>query len=126
MLRTCVLCCALVGAIGLTIGCNNTKDTNTKDAKDTKPDAKKDESLKSYKTQLGTFDKQVDELKAKADKATGEEKTKLEAKLKDATAKRDAAKKKLEELEKVATDKWEAAEKDVKSAFEDATKALKE
>jgi hypothetical protein len=124
MLRTCVLCCALVGAVGLTIGCNGTKDT-TKDTKPT-PTANKEESVKSYKTQLGTFDKQVDDLKTKTEKATGEEKTKLEAKLKDATAKRDAAKKKLEELEKAATDKWEAAEKDVKATFDEAAKAVKE
>ena len=116
MFRTCVICCALMGAVGLTIGCTG---------KDTKSTAK-DESLKSYKTQLGTFDKQVDELKAKADKATGEEKTRLEAKLKDVTAKRDAAKKKFEELEKAAGDKWDAVEKEVKTAFEDVTKAAKE
>src|SRR5262245_48845126 len=124
MLRTCVLCCALVGAVGLAIGCNNA----TKDTKDTKPTptVNKEETVKSYKTQLGTFDKQVDDLKAKSEKATGEEKTKLEAKLKDATAKRDAAKKKLEELEKAAADKWDATEKDVKAAFEEAAKAMKE
>lgn len=118
MLRTCVLCCALLGAVGLTIGCNGAKDTKT--------DAKKDESLKGYKTQLGSFDKQVDELKAKAEKATGEEKTKLEAKLKDAAAKRDAAKKKLEELEKAAADKWDAINKEAEAAFEEVKKAVKE
>ena len=116
-MRTCVICCALAGAVGLTIGCSN----NPKDTKATKED-----SLKGYKTQLAALDKQVDDLKAKADKATGEEKTKLEAKHKDATAKRDAAKKKLEELEKVAPEKWEAAEKDTKVAFDDAAKAAKE
>ena len=89
MFRTCAICCALAAAVGLTIGCNGTKDT--------KPAAGKEESLKSYETQLGGFDKQVDELKAKADKATGDEKAKLEAKWKDAMAKREVAKKKLEE-----------------------------
>ena len=116
MFRTCVICCALMGAVGLTIGCNGTKDTK----------ASKDDSLKSYKTQLNGFDKQVDELKAKADKATGDEKAKLEAKWKEATAKREVAKKKLEELEKAAADKWDAVEKETKTAFEDATKAVKE
>ena len=51
MLRTCVICCALAGAAGLIVGCSSSKDT--------KPTSK-DESLKSYKTQLGAFDKQVD------------------------------------------------------------------
>jgi hypothetical protein len=118
MLRTCVFGCALAAAVGLVIGCNN--------AKDTRPAAGKDESLKSYETQLSGFDKQVDELKAKAEKATGEEKTKLEAKWKEAVAKRDAAKKKLEELKKAAADKWDAVEKEAKTAFEEATKAVKE
>jgi hypothetical protein len=118
MLRTCVICCALAGAVGLTIGCTGTKDT--------KPTASHDESVKSYKTQLGGFDTKVDELKAKADKATGEEKAKAEAKWKDSQAKRDAAKKKLEELEKAAADKWDAAEKEAKHAFDEASKAVKE
>jgi hypothetical protein len=118
MFRTCVICCALAGVLGLTVGCTGTKDT--------KPTASHDESVKSYKTQLGGFDTKVDELKAKADKATGEKKTELEAKWKDSAAKRDAAKKKLEELEKAAADKWDAVEKDAKHAFEEASKAVKE
>ena len=118
MLRTCVICCALASVAGLTIGCNG--------AKETKPTVSKDESLKSYKTQLGTFDKQVDDLKARAEKATGEEKTKLEAKWKESAAKRDAAKKKLEELEKAAADKWDALSKEAETAFEDVKKAVKE
>jgi hypothetical protein len=118
MFRTCVICCALMGAVCLTIGCTNSKDT--------KPAAGKEESLKSYETQLGGFDKQVAELKAKADKATGDEKAKLEAKWKDAAAKQEAAKKKLEELKKAAADKWDAVEKEAKAAFDEVTKAVKE
>jgi hypothetical protein len=113
-----VIFCALAGAVGLTIGCSNTKDT--------KSTASHDDALKNYKTQLGGFDKQVEDLKAKVEKATGEEKAKLEPKLKDATAKRDAAKKKLEELEKVASEKWDAVNKEVEAAFEDVKKAVKE
>lgn len=119
MLRTCVICCALAGVIGLAVGCNGTKDT--------KPaTAKKDEAVTAYKAKLAEFDKQVDELKAKADKAAGAEKTALEAKWKESAAKRDAAKKKLEELEKVAGDKWDAANKEAEAAFDDVKKAVKE
>ncbi len=118
MLRTCVLCCALAGVAGLTVGCTGSKDT--------KPTTGKDESLKTYKTQLGAFDKHVEELKAKAEKATGEEKTKLEAKWKESAAKRDAARKKLEELEKAAADKWDVLEKEAATAFDEAKKAVKE
>lgn len=122
MLRTCVICCALAGVVGLTVGCKDTKDT-----KDTKPaPTKKDEAVTAYKSQLGVLEKQVDDLKAKADKAVGEDKVKLDAKLKDAGAKRDAAKKKLEELEKAAADKWEAVGKEADAAFDDFKKAVKE
>lgn len=125
MLRTCVICCAFVGAVGLVVGCNSSKDKDT--AKDTKPTpTKKDEALAAFKADLGKLDKQVDELKARAEKATGEEKVKLDAKLKDAGAKRDAAKKKLDELEKAAADKWDAVSKEAESAFDDLKKAVKE
>jgi hypothetical protein len=119
MLRTCVICCALFGVFGLTIGCSS-------NLKDTKAAATKDEALKSYSTQLEAINKQVDELKAKVEKATGDEKAKLEAKLKDASAKRDAAMKKLEELKQVAAEKWDALNKEAEAAFEGAKKALKE
>ncbi|MFM8274580.1 MAG: hypothetical protein ACKODX_19935 [Gemmata sp.] len=119
MLRTCVICCALAGVAGLTAGCNNTKDP--------KPaPAKKDEAVAAYKTQLGALDKQVDELKAKGEKAAGDDKVRLEARLKDAGAKRDAAQKKLDELARAAADKWEAANKDAAAALEDLKKAVKE
>jgi hypothetical protein len=119
MFRTCVICCALAGAVGLTIGCSNSP-------KDTKHTGGNAESLKSYATQLDAINKQVTELEAKVAKAAGEEKTRLEAKLKDATAKRDAAKKKLDELKAAAADKWDALNKETESAFEDLKKAIKE
>jgi len=61
----------------------------------------------------------VDELKAKADKATGEEKTKAGGEVKDAVAKRDAAKKKLEELEKPRPTSGMAVEKERRPAFDE-------
>jgi hypothetical protein len=118
MLRTCVLGCALMAVLGLTIGCSNSN-------KDTKPAAtKKDEAVTASKARLGEVDTQLTDLKAKMDKATGDEKTRLETKYKDAAAKRDAAKKKVEELDKAAADKWEAVNKEVESALEDAKKAV--
>ena len=123
MLRTCVICCALAGAVGLMIGCERLKDT----AKDTKPTPKKkDELVTAYKADLSKLEKQVDDLKTKAEKATGDEKAKLDAKLKDASAKRDAAKKKLEELEKAAANTWEAVSKETATAFDDLKNAVKE
>lgn len=117
MLRTCVLCCAMAGVVGLTIGCKGPEST--------KPTpANKDEAVTAYKARLGELDQQIAELKAKAEKATGDDKGKLEAKLKDATAKREAALKKLEELEKAADDKWQAINKEADAAFEDVKKAV--
>ncbi len=118
MLRTCMICCAMA-VVGLAVGCNMSKDT--------KPTpTKKDEAVTAYKARLSELDRQVDDLKAKAEKATGEEKTKLEAKWKESAGKRDAAKKKLEELEKVAADKWDAANKEAETAFDEVKKAVKE
>ena len=104
--------------MGLTIGCTLSKDT--------KPTQTKNEKLTVYKTDLSNLEKQVDELKAKAEQATGDAKTKLEAKWKDSAAKRDAAKKKLEELEKAAAEKWDAGSKEVEAAFDEIKKAVKE
>jgi hypothetical protein len=113
-----VICCALGCAVGPTVGCTNSQDT--------KRVAAKSEALKTYNTQFDALKLQVDDLKARADKATGEDKVKLDAKLRDATAKRDAAKKKLDELGQAAADKVDALTKEVEAAFEDAKKAVKE
>lgn len=109
-----VLGCALAAALALAVGCYNS----------TKPDAKHDAALKGYEKALADLDKEVEELKATAEKATGEEKSAKEAFWKAAAEKRDAAKKKLEELKKVAAEKWDAAEKETKEAFENFKKAL--
>ena len=116
MFRTFAVFCALSGAVALTIGCTGPSNTTQK----------KGEAVVTYKAELGQLDKQVTELKEMAEKAAGEEKVKLESRLKDLSAKRDAAKKKLEELEKAAAEKWEAVNKEAKAAFEEATRAAKE
>src|SRR5258708_6547882 len=104
MLRTCVLCCAVAGLVGLTVGCTKTETNGTSTT------AKRDEAAKA--------------LKEKADKAAGEEKVKLEAKLKEATAKREAVGKKLNEMKNTAADKWEAVKKDVDQALTDLNKTI--
>src|SRR5688572_15106319 len=118
MVRTCVLGCALAGVLGMAVGCDKSKNTPTT------PVVKKDEAVAAYKAKLVDLDKQVADLKAKAEKATGEENAKLAAKHKEAADKVAAAKKKLEELEKAATDKWDAANKETEAAFEEAKKAV--
>ena len=115
MLRTCVLCCAVAGLVGLTAGCNNGSSSGT---------TKRDEAATAAKARLDTLDKQLASLKEKAEKATGDEKGKLEARVKDAGAKREAAVKKVDELKAAAGDKWEATRKDADAALDEYRKAV--
>src|SRR3989442_835000 len=117
MLRTCVLCCALTGLVGISVGCNLRSDSNA-------ASTQRDEAVTAYKVRLGEMDKKIDDLKAKVDKAAGDEKTKLEAKLKDATAKREAFAKKLDELKAAAAEKIDAAKKDAEAALGELKKAV--
>ena len=96
MLRTCVLGCAMAGVLGLTIGCKNGSEA-------TAPKTQS-EAVTSYQSKLTEADKKIATLKEKAEKATGDEKVKLDAKLKDATGKREALAKKVEELKAAAAD----------------------
>ena len=116
MLRTGVLCCAMAGVLGLAVGCSDV-DAKIKS---------RDEAATTMKTTLDDLDKKVEELKQKADKATGDEKAKLEAKWKESATKRDAAKKKLEELKAAAADKWEAVKKDAEAVFNEAKKTVEQ
>ena len=116
MLRTCVMCCAVAGFLGLAVGCNRLEPKPT--------NAQRDEAVTAYKVQLDGLDRKIEDLKAKAEKAIGEEKPKLEAKLKEATAKRDAFVKKCDELKAAAAEKLDAAKKDVEAALADFKKAV--
>ena len=51
--------------------------------------------MTSYQSRLTEADKKIASLKEKAEKATGDEKVKLEVKLKEATGKREALAKKV-------------------------------
>jgi uncharacterized protein HemX len=120
MLRTCVLYCAMAGVLGLAVGCSFFSDT-----KDTKSSlSQRDEAVKTMKAKLEEMDKKIDELKAKAEKATGEEKTKLEAKWKESAGKREEFAKKYEQLKAAAADKWEAAKNETEHAFDELKKAI--
>jgi Skp family chaperone for outer membrane proteins len=111
MLRTCVLCCALAGILAVGVGC----ESFTKS---------RDEAVAGMQTDLEKLDKKIAELKEKADKAAGDEKGRLEAKWKEASAKRDAVKKKLDELKTAAVDKWDAVKKEADTAVGELKKAV--
>lgn len=115
MLRTSVLCCAMAGVLGMAVGCNFSAE------KAIKP---RDEAAAALKITFDDLDKKVVELKEKMEKATGEEKAKLEAKWKESSTKRDVAKKKLDELKTAAADNWEAVKKQTDAAFGEFKKAV--
>lgn len=120
MLRTCALFCAAAGILGLAVGCNLSSDS--KDGKS--PLTQRDEAVKSMKVKLDELDKKIDELKAKAEKASGEEKTKLEAKWKESAGKREEFAKKFEKLKSSAAAEWEAAKNETEHAFGELKKAI--
>jgi len=105
----------MAGVLGLAVGCNFSAE------KAVKP---RDEAAAALKTTFDDLDKKVVELKEKMDKATGDEKAKLEAKWKESSSKRDAAKKKLDELKTATAENWEAVKKQADAAFGELRKAI--
>jgi hypothetical protein len=116
MVRSLAVCCAL-GVLGLAVGCDWGSDAK-------KPLATQEAAVADYKTKLEGLDKKLTELKEKAAKATGDEKTKLDARVTDATAKRETFVKKYEAMKTAAADKWEGTRADVATAFEEYRKAV--
>jgi hypothetical protein len=119
MMRTCVLCCAVAGLLGLAVGCDRLSSSSSKATA-----TQRDEAVTAYKVRLDELDKKVAELKDKAEKATGDDKVKLEAKWKEATGKREAVAKKLDELKAAAAEKIDAMKKDADAALADLKKVV--
>ncbi len=117
MLRTCAMGCAAAMFLGLAVGCNLKQDA-------TPTAAERDRAVTAYKVQLDGLDRKIADLKAKAEKAAGDEKPKLDAKVKEATAKREAFAKKCDELKAVAVEKIDAAKKDAEAALADFKKSV--
>lgn len=119
-MRACVLCCAVAASAGLIVGCKGGSESKEK----TGVSATHDEAVAAYKLKLDDFDKKIADLKDKASKAAGDEKVKLDAKLKDAAAKREAFEKKTGELKVAAADKWDAVKKEADAALDELRKAV--
>lgn len=120
-MRTSVLCCA-VAAVGLAVGC--VKSDSKSDPKAT-VGATQADAVAAYKPKLDEADKRIGELRGLAEKATGDEKVKLDARVKEATAKREAVGKKVDEVKAAAADKWEATKKDADTALDELMKFVK-
>ncbi len=117
MLRTRALSCAAFGLLGLTAGCD--LKTSSSNGTTTVEFKTKEEAAKSMQAALDDLDKKTADLKARAEKATGDEKATLEAKWKASADKRAAAAKKLDDLKAAAADKWQDARREAEHAVEE-------
>jgi hypothetical protein len=104
MLRSSMLCCAMAGVIGPVLGCNSSKEPKPSSQTEKEGVTQHKARVAALRARLGELDQKLDDLKARTDKATGEEKTKLEVKWKESVAKHDAAKKKIDQMETVGAD----------------------
>ncbi len=112
-----MLCCAMAGITGITIGC--------KPDPESKPSLTQSEAVAAFESRLVEADKAIADLKEKAEKATGDEKVQLEAKRKEAAGLREALAKKTSELKAATADKWESVKQDADAAFEAFNKQVK-
>jgi hypothetical protein len=87
--------------------------------------SKKDEYVKKMQAQLDEWSKDIDVLKAKADKAKAAAKDDYHKMVEDLRTRQKAGAKKLAELKKASDDTWEDLKKDVKSAWDSIEKTLK-
>ena len=122
MLRICVLGCAMAVSLALVVGCTSSSDTGN--GKPVITQAQKDEAVRAINDKLAAIDKKLEELKTRAEKATGEEKAKLEAKWQESAGKREALKKKYDELKSAAADKWEVIKNEAEHAYNELKKAI--
>jgi hypothetical protein len=111
MLRTSVLCCALAGVVALAVGCDSFTKT-------------RDDTVATMQTDVEKLEKKIADLKEKSEKATGDEKGRLEARWKEASAKRDEVRKKLDELKTAPSEKWDAKKKEADAAVVELKKAV--
>ena len=115
-MRACALACAVAMTV-VVVGCDKEKKVEI-----TIP--ARDDLAKDLGEKVKEFDKKLDDLKAKAKSATGDEKAKLDVKVKEAGEKREAFAKKLDEMKKAGADKWEGFKKDAQHSFDEFKKAI--
>jgi DNA-binding transcriptional regulator GbsR (MarR family) len=117
-------------------GCGNDEQTQSKPAAVSKEDVKKDvkqaydttkaytqEQMQAFREQaearLAEYEKNIDQLQAKAEKLEGDAKAKAEQQLTQLRQKRDAAAEKLKELGSSGGNAWEQIKSGVEAALED-------
>jgi hypothetical protein len=105
---------AFLGALLLT-GCQGNAEDKAKKAKE-QLKAEAEVLHKEMTEHLEKLDKQYEEWKAKAGKATGEAKTKMESKLEELEKDMAKVKGKLGNLKNTAPEMWKEAKEDVSNA----------
>jgi formate-dependent nitrite reductase cytochrome c552 subunit len=111
------LCCAIAGTLGFVVGCSGWSDS--KPTVSTPTPAQKEQAEQKMKAQLNEMDQKINDLKNRADKATGEEKAKLEAQWKASAGKRAEYEKKFDQFKHAAGNKWEDFKNDAENDYQE-------
>lgn len=130
-------------ALGAVPGCGEKEQTQSKPATVSKEEVKKEakeayDATKAYtqgqmeaflektQTRLAEYDKEIDQMKAKAEKLGGDAKAKAEQQLTALRQKRDALSEKLKELGSSTGNAWEQLKSGIDAAMEDLGNAYKQ
>lgn len=121
-----LLASLILGAVGCGSGSPTTKPVSSPGED---PAMQHKNRIAALKARADELEKKLGDLKGRAEKATGDEKTKLQARVKDGTTALEAARKKVEELEKAGADgKYGelaiTAHKEASAALESLAKAV--
>jgi uncharacterized protein YlxW (UPF0749 family) len=142
MLVRGLLAIILMLALGALSGCSDNEQTQSKPAAVTKEDVKKEakeaydttkaytlEQMQAFREQtesrLAEYEKEIDQLQAKAEKLEGDAKAKAEQQLTALRQKRDAVSEKLKELSSSSANAWEQIKSGIDAAMEDLGNAYK-
>ena len=129
-------------AMGTLSGCGDNEQTQSKPAALTKEDVKKEakeaydttkaytqEQMQAFREQtearLAEYEKDIDQLQAKAEKMGGDAKAKAEQQLTALRQKRDAVAEKMKELGSSSEGAWEQIKSGIDAALEDLGNAYK-
>ena len=131
-----LLAIMLLLAMGTLSGCGDNEQTQSKPAAVTKEDVKKEakeaydttktytqEQMQAFREQtaarLAEYEKDIDQLQAKAEKMGGDAKAKAEQQLTALRQKRDAVSEKMKALGSSSAGAWEQIKSGIEAALED-------
>jgi hypothetical protein len=117
--KVLVLVCVLPSLLALQAGCNTTTTIDTRAA-----EADREAAVKNMNARLNEMDVKLAELKARAERASGEEKTRLEAKWRESAGKREQLARKCEQLQTATANGWVDIRNDAEHTYEELRKSL--